>query len=179
MALQLVGTVGGSGTPGAGVPVGGTTGQILAKNSNTNYDTEWIDAPDPGSFTGDADDIADGSTKVIMTSAERSKLSGIATGATANDTNANLLSRANHTGSQAISTVTNLQTELNTLSARGLPTGGTTGQVLAKSSGTNYATSWVNVLQGLNGATGLWIGTQSQYDAIGSPVSTVVYVITD
>jgi hypothetical protein len=27
------------------VPTGGTTGQILAKNSNTNFDTEWIDAP--------------------------------------------------------------------------------------------------------------------------------------
>lgn len=31
------------GPPGVGVPVGGTTGQVLAKNSNTNYDTEWID----------------------------------------------------------------------------------------------------------------------------------------
>lgn len=27
----------------AGVPVGGTTGQVLAKNSGTDYDTEWID----------------------------------------------------------------------------------------------------------------------------------------
>lgn len=25
------------------VPAGGTTGQILAKKSNTDYDTEWID----------------------------------------------------------------------------------------------------------------------------------------
>lgn len=25
------------------VPVGGTTGQVLAKNSNSDYDTEWID----------------------------------------------------------------------------------------------------------------------------------------
>lgn len=27
----------------AGVPVGGTTGQVLAKNSGDDYDTEWID----------------------------------------------------------------------------------------------------------------------------------------
>ena len=47
------------------------------------------------------------------TTAEKSKLSGIASGATANDTDANLLNRANHTGSQAISTITGLQAELD------------------------------------------------------------------
>lgn len=31
---------------------------------------------------------------------------------------------------------------------------------------------------GLNGATGVWIGTQAEYDAIGAPSATVVYVIT-
>ena len=33
---------GGSGGGSGGVPTGGTTGQILAKSSNTDYDTEWI-----------------------------------------------------------------------------------------------------------------------------------------
>jgi hypothetical protein len=40
------GTNGENGTNGAdgiGVPAGGTTGQILAKKSNTDYDTEWED----------------------------------------------------------------------------------------------------------------------------------------
>lgn len=32
------------GTPGVGVPAGGTTGQILSKNSNTDFDTEWADS---------------------------------------------------------------------------------------------------------------------------------------
>ncbi len=32
------------GDPGAGVPAGGTTGQILAKASDADYDDEWIDA---------------------------------------------------------------------------------------------------------------------------------------
>lgn len=43
-------TVGGSSLLGSGdialpngVPVGGTTGQILAKNSATDFDTEWVD----------------------------------------------------------------------------------------------------------------------------------------
>ena len=28
---------------GSGVPTGGTAGQILAKKTSTNYDTEWVD----------------------------------------------------------------------------------------------------------------------------------------
>lgn len=178
MVLQLVGTLGGGGgTPGVGVPVGGTTGQVLAKSSNANYATQWVTIT-PGEFTGTADDITDGTTKVIMTAAERSKLSGVAANATANSADSFLRDRTNHTGAQAISTVTNLQTSLDGLADRSLPTGGTTGQVLAKSSGTNYAAGWVSVLQGLNGTTGVWQGTQAQYDALGTPVSTVIYVIT-
>ena len=48
-----------------------------------------------------------------FTAAERTKLSGVAAGATANSTDATLLARANHTGAQAISTVTNLQSTLD------------------------------------------------------------------
>ena len=33
----------GSSSGGQGVPTGGTTGQILTKKSNTDYDTEWAD----------------------------------------------------------------------------------------------------------------------------------------
>ena len=36
------GTDGTDGAPGVGVPAGGTTGQVLAKASNTDYDTEWV-----------------------------------------------------------------------------------------------------------------------------------------
>ena len=35
----------GKGDTGVGIPASGTTGQLLAKKSNTNYDTEWINAP--------------------------------------------------------------------------------------------------------------------------------------
>ncbi len=36
------------GAGGAGVPIGGTTGQHLAKKSDTDYDTEWVDAAQGG-----------------------------------------------------------------------------------------------------------------------------------
>lgn len=49
------GPAGDTGPAGAGVPVGGTTGQVLAKASGTDYDTEWVtggggvsDAPSDG-----------------------------------------------------------------------------------------------------------------------------------
>lgn len=54
----------------------------------------------------DADDISDTSTtKKFTTAAQISKLAGIATGATANQADAFLLARANHTGTQAPSTI--------------------------------------------------------------------------
>lgn len=40
--IQQTGLPGPQGPPGQGVPVGGSAGQILAKNSSTNYDTLWI-----------------------------------------------------------------------------------------------------------------------------------------
>jgi hypothetical protein len=48
-----------------------------------------------------------------MSAADKAKLDNVAAGATANQTDAYLLNRANHTGSQAISTVTNLQSSLD------------------------------------------------------------------
>lgn len=47
------------------------------------------------------------------TTEEKNKLAGISDGATANDTDENLLNRENHTGTQAISTVTGLQTAID------------------------------------------------------------------
>lgn len=46
----------------------------------------------------------------FMAAADKTKLNGIATGATANSTDATLLARANHTGTQAASTITGLAT---------------------------------------------------------------------
>ncbi len=53
--------VGIAGTNGVGVPAGGTTGQVLAKNSNTNYDTEWVDPSGGGAV-----DSVNGQTGVVV-----------------------------------------------------------------------------------------------------------------
>ena len=39
------GPAGADGADGQGVPIGGTTGQILAKNSGADYDTQWVSSP--------------------------------------------------------------------------------------------------------------------------------------
>ena len=44
------GPQGPAGTPGQGVPVGGTTGQVLAKSSNADYATGWVAAGAGGSL---------------------------------------------------------------------------------------------------------------------------------
>lgn len=61
------------------------------------------------------------------TNAEKAKLGGIASGATANDTDANLKNRANHTGSQLASTISNFSaaTIAVVLTGLSLATGGT------------------------------------------------------
>jgi len=51
--------------------------------------------------------LADGTDAGLMASADFTKLAGIASGATANSADATLLARANHTGTQAASTVSN------------------------------------------------------------------------
>ena len=44
IVVAQTGLPGPQGPAGPGVPIGGTAGQVLAKNSSTNYDTLWINA---------------------------------------------------------------------------------------------------------------------------------------
>ena len=48
----------------------------------------------------------------VMTGADKTKLDGIATGATANSSDATLLNRANHTGTQTAATISDFDTEV-------------------------------------------------------------------
>lgn len=50
------GPTGSQGPAGVGVPTGGTAGQVLAKKSGTNYDTEWVDQSGGGGG-GAVDDV--------------------------------------------------------------------------------------------------------------------------
>lgn len=61
-----------------------------------------IEAEIPVTF----DDLTDGTTNKAYTATEKTKLSGVATGATANSSDAALLSRVNHTGTQSADTIT-------------------------------------------------------------------------
>jgi hypothetical protein len=59
-----------------------------------------------------AEVLTEGATKKLLTATERTKLAGIATGATANATDASLRDRATHTGSQEMPTITGLAAAL-------------------------------------------------------------------
>jgi hypothetical protein len=76
------------------------------------YDPQAIadDAFDRANHTGtqSADSLVDGSTNHVFTTADDTKLAGIATSATANSSDATLLARANHTGTQSSSTISDL-----------------------------------------------------------------------
>jgi len=50
-AVGLAGATGATGTAGVGVPAGGTTSQVLTKNSGADYDTKWA-TPSGGSGGG-------------------------------------------------------------------------------------------------------------------------------
>jgi hypothetical protein len=51
--------------------------------------------------------------------------------------------------------VTNIGTDIKTLFSLAIPAGGATGQVLTKSSGTDYATSWQTPAAGGGGTSTL------------------------
>ncbi len=61
------------------------------------------------------DKLAETTGLKIMTSAERTKLAGVASGATANSPDATLLARANHTGTQTSSTISDFTSAVNAL----------------------------------------------------------------
>ena len=44
----MQGEKGEKGNPGEGIPTGGTPGQVLAKNTNNDYDAHWINLPTGG-----------------------------------------------------------------------------------------------------------------------------------
>lgn len=70
-APGATGPKGDQGDPGQGVPVGGTTGQVLAKASATDYDTEWVDESG-GTGSVSSADITDATVvgKAVLTAAD-------------------------------------------------------------------------------------------------------------
>ena len=107
------------GAPGDKGPVGdkGATGD-KGPTGDPGPAVAWADVTGkPATFPPDAHthDAATTTVDGFMSAADKTKLNDIATGATANSTDAQLRARSSHTGTQAISTVTNLQPSLDAL----------------------------------------------------------------
>lgn len=137
-----------------------TLGSLAAKNQaamadlaatgtpdNTTYlrgDGTWTTPPSApvtsvngstGAVTLTQDTVGDGTTYKQYSQTEKTKLAGIASGATANSSDATLLARANHTGTQSADTLTDgstnkaytgtEQTKLAGITAGADPTGAT------------------------------------------------------
>lgn len=73
--------------------------------------------------TQSADTLTDGTTNKAFLATERTKLAGIATGATANSSDAVLEARANHTGTQLLATIS----DAGTIASRSAPAGTVVG----------------------------------------------------
>ena len=115
----------------------------------------------------DLSDVTDAGSGAIITSTERTKLSGIATAATANDTDANLKNRANHTGTQTASTISDFDTEVSNNS--------TVAANAAKTSFPGFGTSAGTALEGDTAL--LQLGTTSTTALAGN--TAVILTVND
>jgi hypothetical protein len=96
--------------------IGGGTGTVVSVN-NVDPDGSGNVELTPGDIgAADASHTHSAATTTdpgFMSASDKTKLDSIASGATANSPDATLLNRANHTGTQEISTVNGLQTALD------------------------------------------------------------------
>ena len=128
------GPAGGTGPAGPGVAAGGTKGQVLAKKSNTNYDTEWINNSGGGSTVsvnvGKTTTGEPGTNASVTNKGDETNVVldfTIPRGATGPQGPTGKQGPAGGTGP----------------AGPGVAAGGTKGQVLAKKSNTNYDTEWI------------------------------------
>ena len=156
------GATGATGPAGQGVPTGGTAGQVLAKINGTNYNTEWIDPPDEfavwGQITGSLSaqlDLASALAGKYSASnpsgfITSSALSPYLTQAAAAST---YYPQTNPSGYITSGALTGYATQSWVQSGYApighqVPAGGTTGQVLAKVSGSDWDADWTTIITG-------------------------------
>lgn len=89
------------------------TDDLTEGTTNLYYTNARADARIAAANVTDLSDVTSAGSGQIITAAERTKLTGIATGATANSSDATLLARANHTGTQTASTISDFDTEVS------------------------------------------------------------------
>lgn len=170
-ATGPAGPQGPAGAPGVGVPVGGTTGQFLAKTSDANYATGWTTLSLAGyateswvtaGFLSKAGNLS-GLTN-LATARDNLQLGALNTptfaGVTVQGSGANVANLGatfltlNHTGFgqftiQPSTGITFPDTSVQTTAfpaGSDMPTGGLTGQSLVKVSNNNYDADWATIV---------------------------------
>lgn len=119
-----------TGTSSAQVAIGNHTHEEGGGSHNTTHQNGGADEINIGGLSGvlaepqtpiahaaqhvNGNDVIPnaGANAGLLSASDKSKLDGVQSGATANDTDANLKNRANHTGTQAQSTIVNLVGDL-------------------------------------------------------------------
>lgn len=124
------------------IPAGGSTGQVLAKNSSANYDVAWVDQTGGGG----------GGTSDYSQLTNKPSINGVTL--TGNKTAADLALVA-------------------TGDLHNVPAGGSAGQVLAKTSSTNYDVTWVTQSGGGGSGDGL---TDAVKEALLQIAQKVAYI---
>jgi hypothetical protein len=162
---DLSGTYPNPTVPGLASKVNSNVSITGATNTKITYDSKGLVI---AGAAATQDDIGDGTTNKQYSATDKTKLAGIATGATANSSDATLLNRANHTGTQTASTISDFSTaadariaaaSINAL-ADVVISSPANGEVL-KYNGTN----WVN---GTDAAGGVTDGDKGDITVTGS-----------
>lgn len=152
---------------------------------------EDMEAFDPESIPSTFDDLTDGTTNKAFTATSLTKLNGIAAGATVNSPDATLLNRANHTGTQAASTISNFTAAarsvisasngISYVSSTGLiePTYGTSASTVMQgnvgSLKANFAALSVRAAHGIaNGATNAPTDAPTNLNALSTLLGALV-----
>jgi hypothetical protein len=144
-------------------PSTATNGKILQGNGTTYVEIDtptgstnlnYTAAPTFGTVFSDTGNdavitLADATNAGLLSPTEKTKLSGIATAATANSSDATLLARANHTGTQTASTISDIQSTITNNTAVLANTAkisfdSTSSTRLANTSGTNTGDNATN-----------------------------------
>lgn len=157
--------------PSNPLPTGGAAGQALVKNSSTNYDVKWADIQSGGDgsiyvisgavdgsafvfFTGDFNDVvgaADAGKFIVVI--DDSKIPYYMTDYTSASARFMSLPRVGTTGNKTQGIITWGSSDGSTgsytsASYATLPSGGTSGQALVKSSATDFSVTWADVSGG-------------------------------
>jgi hypothetical protein len=104
---DLAGTYPNPTVPGLATKVTSNAGITAATHTKVTYDAKGLVT---AGTDATQDDISDGVTNKQYSAIDKTKLAGIASGATANSPDATLLARANHTGTQVAATISDFST---------------------------------------------------------------------